>query len=139
MSVDYGLVATVGTNDVSEINLGFSPISGFNGTSSDDDIAGTSTADILRLLDGNDLVTAGAGDDAIYLGDGNDIALGGSGNDVIYGGAGDDAIDGGAQLRRCFVEHGLLDTDILNPSSEESCPAPVLEFVNRPAEGRPLR
>ena len=42
MSVDSGLVATVGTDDLKEIDLGFVPIAGFNGTSSNDNVAGTS-------------------------------------------------------------------------------------------------
>ena len=32
MSSNYGLVATVGTDDISQLDLGFVPISGFNGT-----------------------------------------------------------------------------------------------------------
>jgi hypothetical protein len=94
MGAEYGMVATVGTDDVSQVDLGFVPISGFNGTSSNDSVAGTSSADIMRLLDGNDDVSAGAGNDDIYLGDGDDTVNAGSGNDIIYGGNGDDIVDG---------------------------------------------
>ncbi|MDA8542634.1 S8 family serine peptidase [Rhodobacteraceae bacterium] len=96
MSVDSGVVATIGTDDLKQIDLGFVPISGFNGTSSNDSVAGTSSADIMRLLDGDDDVSAGAGNDDIYLGDGDDTVNAGSGKDIIYGGNGDDTIDGGS-------------------------------------------
>jgi Ca2+-binding RTX toxin-like protein len=96
MSVNSGVVAIVGTDDLKQIDLGFVPIAGFNGTSSNDSVAGTSSADVMRLLDGDDEVSAGAGNDDIYLGDGDDTANAGSGNDIINGGNGDDIIDGGS-------------------------------------------
>ena len=52
MSVDYGRLVTVGTNDVSQLNLGFVPISGFNGTSANDTIVGTGGNDIYDYLTG---------------------------------------------------------------------------------------
>jgi Ca2+-binding RTX toxin-like protein len=94
MSSNYGLVATVGTDDISQLDLGFVPISGFNGTVSNDTVVGTSSADIMRLLDGDDEVSAGAGNDDIYLGDGDDTVNAGSGNDIIYAGDGDDIVNG---------------------------------------------
>ena len=106
MSVDSGVVATVGTDDLKQINLGFVPISGFNGTSSSDSVAGTSSADLMRLLDGDDEVSAGAGNDDIYLGDGDDTADGGSGNDIIYGGNGEDSIVGGPGNDNIFAGAG---------------------------------
>ena len=92
MSLNTGLVVTVGTNDISQLDLGFVPVTGFNGTFANDSVAGTSSADIMKLLDGNDDVSAGAGNDEIDLGDGNDFVNAGSGNDIIRGGNGADFI-----------------------------------------------
>ncbi len=56
----------------------------------DDDIAGTSNADVLEGLAGNDYLFGDAGDDSLFGGEGDDALNGGSGNDLLDGGAGND-------------------------------------------------
>ena len=71
----------------------------FNGTSNDDLINGTSSADTINGnagddalygRGGNDVINGGTGDDYLSGGDGNDILTGGSGVNDLRGGAGND-------------------------------------------------
>lgn len=71
----------------------------------DNDVTGTSGADMLRGGTGNDSISGnagndtidgGSGDDSINGNAGSDTIDGGSGNDSINGNAGNDAIDGGS-------------------------------------------
>ena len=73
------------------------------GTSGDDTIDASYTADPegdridnLDHSDGSnaDSVVAGAGNDSVVAGDGNDTVFGQDGSDTILGGAGDDELDG---------------------------------------------
>lgn len=86
----------------------------FEGTSANDIISGSTTADQIIGDAGDDFISSGAGDDVLFGGDGVDILLADLGNDVliggngvdylvgsigadtISGGAGDDFIQGGA-------------------------------------------
>lgn len=61
----------------------------------DDEITGTTDADVILAGAGNDRLYAGVGDDALCGGRGNDVIRGGPGRDVIAGGLGDDRIIGG--------------------------------------------
>ncbi|ESK50165.1 hypothetical protein P255_02663, partial [Acinetobacter brisouii CIP 110357] len=61
----------------------------------DDDISGTSLADIIRSFSGDDVIQALAGDDQLYGGEGDDQLYGGEGDDQLYGDEGNDRIYGG--------------------------------------------
>jgi len=74
-------------------------------TDADQEIVGTSDADVLDGGGGNDYIRGGAGDDELIGGtgddvlsgeNGNDTLYGGDGNDSLYGGTGDDVMSGGA-------------------------------------------
>ena len=65
------------------------------GTSGDDTIEGTRTAETIYGYSGNDTIESGYGDDIVYGGDGNDTIDANNGNDIIYGEAGDDTIESG--------------------------------------------
>lgn len=65
------------------------------GTAGEDDLDGTTGADVIQAWAGNDDVFGDEGDDMICLGDGNDVGDGGSGADTVYGEDGDDDLDGG--------------------------------------------
>ena len=76
------------------------------GTSGDDVLNGTASADIICALGGKDVVEGLAGDDQIFGdggedllsgGDDDDLIFGDDGKDAISGDAGDDALDGGGQ------------------------------------------
>lgn len=66
-----------------------------NGTNANNQITGTSSADIINARDGNDTVGAGGGNDLIQGGNGNDSINAGAGNDIIDAGNGNDTVDGG--------------------------------------------
>lgn len=59
------------------------------GTESDDEIFGTTGADIISALDGNDSIYADAGDDLLDGGSGDDSLIGGTGSDTYIVGPGD--------------------------------------------------
>lgn len=59
-------------------------------------LVGNGSANVITTGAGNDTVNAAAGDDIVYGGDGVDRLLGGSGNDTLYGEAGDDELLGEA-------------------------------------------
>lgn len=65
-------------------------------TPGDDNLTGTTKADVLDMLGGNDTVNGGKGNDTLLGNVGDDSILGGDGNDVLDGGPGQDTIDGGA-------------------------------------------
>ena len=66
------------------------------GTNGNDQIYGSSAANVLNGGDGADFISGGDGNDTIDGGAGNDTITGGAGNDTITGGAGNDTITGGA-------------------------------------------
>ncbi|KYG21639.1 hypothetical protein SE92_16370 [Bradyrhizobium sp. AT1] len=66
-----------------------------NGTNANDQITGSSSADIINARNGDDTVGAGAGNDLVQGGNGNDIINAGAGNDIIDAGNGNDTVDGG--------------------------------------------
>ena len=53
------------------------------GTTGNDLIIGSSTADVIDGLGGNDCVLGGGGDDSLNGNEGNDICLGGVGTDIF--------------------------------------------------------
>ena len=66
------------------------------GSSFNDVITGTDSAETISSLEGNDVIRAGAGDDLVLGGTGNDGLNGDAGNDVLNGGVGNDSLYGGA-------------------------------------------
>lgn len=66
------------------------------GTTGDDILAGSGSADFIFGLSGNDDLSGVGGDDGLYGGDGTDNLNGGAGNDVLDGGADADNLEGGA-------------------------------------------
>ena len=75
-------------------------------TSGDDEINGTTKANVIDALAGNDLVNGLAGNDNLTGGSGDDTVDGGLGNDALYGGIGDDFIDGGDGADRVYGGDG---------------------------------
>ncbi|HEX8216631.1 MAG TPA: calcium-binding protein, partial [Allosphingosinicella sp.] len=76
----------------------------FTGTSGDDTIQGTSSADMIDGLAGNDTLRGGGGADTIHGGEGEDLLVGNMQNDHLDGGDGNDLLVplGGAD----FVDGG---------------------------------
>ncbi|MBK8275970.1 MAG: calcium-binding protein [Nitrospira sp.] len=66
-----------------------------NGSSGNDILKGTLSADEINGFAGNDQLFGGRGSDTLNGGDGNDTLDSGSGNDLLNGGAGADRLDGG--------------------------------------------
>lgn len=64
------------------------------GTSRNDTLYGTSSADRISGMSGNDILYGGAGNDTILGGAGIDILHGEAGNDSLEGGAGGDTLNG---------------------------------------------
>lgn len=70
------------------------------GTSGNDNLAGTSAADLILGDQGNDNIVGNGGQDSLYGGMGNDFIIYGSGSSsdltsaIVYGGAGSDTIEG---------------------------------------------
>ena len=64
------------------------------GTTGNDRLRGTQSADEISALAGNDRVFARGGNDQVTLGDGRDRAEGGRGNDELSGEGGRDSLDG---------------------------------------------
>jgi Ca2+-binding RTX toxin-like protein len=79
-------------------------------TSGDDEITGTSRANVINALAGNDLIRGLGGSDRLTAGLGDDTVDGGDGDDVVYGNAGDDYLEGGAGADRLYGGDG---TDIV--------------------------
>lgn len=67
-----------------------------DGTTGNDDLAGTRRGDIINSLGGHDMIHGGFGSDQIHAGLGNDRIYGEDGNDTVYGEDGADTIYGGA-------------------------------------------
>jgi len=63
------------------------------GTPEDDDITGSTQADIIRALNGFDDVVARGGEDEIYGGYLADFLAGGRGGDIYFGGKGTDSLN----------------------------------------------
>lgn len=91
--------------DIEEDGFRLTIVNGFAGSTLDDLLVGTTTADtitggagidIIYAASGNDTVDGGADEDEIYAGGGNDSLSGGSGNDYISGGVGNDTLVGGS-------------------------------------------
>lgn len=61
-----------------------------NGGTGNDNLIGTSSADIFYGNEGNDTLNGGGGDDTIYGGVGHDSIVGGMGADLMIGGPGND-------------------------------------------------
>ncbi|QQG36623.1 MAG: cadherin-like domain-containing protein [Micavibrio aeruginosavorus] len=101
------------------------------GTSANDTMNGTQSADTLSGGDGNDTVNGSAGADLLYGGNGADTLSGGTQNDALYGDDGADTLRGGYQqsfhrirrrprLQRCriyrFQRHHIRpDKPLLHP------------------------
>ncbi len=64
-------------------------------TTGDDDLTGTSQADLINALGGDDAVTGGGGADTLRGGAGDDTLKGNGGDDKLIGGGGADRIVGG--------------------------------------------
>lgn len=60
-----------------------------------DDLDGSTSAELISALGGDDTVNGRDGNDTIFGGGGNDSLVGGLGNDEVSGGTGDDTISGG--------------------------------------------
>jgi Ca2+-binding RTX toxin-like protein len=71
-----------------------SPMTGFIGTTSDDDMLGLGGNDDVRGLDGNDIVNGNVGNDIVNGNVGDDTVFGGQGSDTVRGGKGNDSISG---------------------------------------------
>jgi Ca2+-binding RTX toxin-like protein len=71
-------------------------IEGIEGGSGNDDLSGSTAANLLLGGDGNDTLSGLAGADTLDGGNGNDALLGGDDDDTLSGGMGDDTLDGGA-------------------------------------------
>jgi Ca2+-binding RTX toxin-like protein len=84
------------------------------GTDGNDDMRGTSRADLLIGGAGNDEIEGRSGDDEISGEGGHDEIEGGSGNDRLYGDRGNDEIEGGAGNDRIW---GGSDNDRLRGDS----------------------
>lgn len=65
-----------------------------DGGPGNDDIGGSSHADVIRGGDGNDTIFGGNGNDQLDGGAGDDSVKGSSADDVVIGGPGQDALDG---------------------------------------------
>ena len=79
------------------------------GTSGDDELRGTSGADVICGRGGDDRIYGGAGSDRITGDRGRDVIDGGPGDDTIFGNLGDDVIDGGPGDDRINVVGGGRD------------------------------
>ena len=66
----------------------------FNGSTGNDSLVGSASADLISGLAGNDTLSGAAGADVISGGSGNDVVEGGNGADSVYGGAGNDYLAG---------------------------------------------
>ncbi|WP_201859874.1 glycoside hydrolase family 113 [Microvirga soli] len=75
-------------------------------TSGDDEITGTSRANVIDARAGNDIVRGLGGNDRLTAGPGDDTVDGGDGNDVVYGKEGDDYIEGAAGADRLYGGDG---------------------------------
>jgi Ca2+-binding RTX toxin-like protein len=75
------------------------------GNGLDNQITGTSGANLLTGAAGNDILDGGGGGDTLDGGDGNDVLFGSSSNDRLLGGAGDDSIHAGGGTD--YVDGGL--------------------------------
>jgi|GEM_PF-3850936 len=75
-------------------------------TSGDDEITGTSRANLVNALAGNDIVRGLGGNDRLTAGIGDDTVEAGDGNDVVYGNAGDDYLEGNAGADRLYGGDG---------------------------------
>ncbi|WP_424630078.1 cadherin-like domain-containing protein [Bradyrhizobium sp. SYSU BS000235] len=85
------------------------------GTDFDENLIGTSCADVIDARggddnidakQGNDAIRGGDGDDHIVAGAGNDIVHGEAGNDVVFVGIGNDIVFGGSGGDRLYGERG---------------------------------
>ncbi len=65
------------------------------GTEDNDELTGTSGADIICGYEGNDTINGRGGNDKVYGDSGGDSVRGGSGNDRLKGGGGKDNLRGG--------------------------------------------
>jgi hypothetical protein len=77
------------------------------GTIGDDQLNGTSRADVINAGAGDDHIASGAGADTVDGGDGDDKIDAGGGDDTLIGGAGDDFLNGGGGSDT-FVFHFTL-------------------------------
>ncbi|WP_139229874.1 calcium-binding protein [Litoreibacter janthinus] len=68
-------------------------IENFSGGAFDDNLRGTTGANVIHGLDGNDWLFGRWGNDTLYGGDGDDVLMGGADADAHFGGAGRDRAD----------------------------------------------
>jgi sugar lactone lactonase YvrE len=66
------------------------------GTTGNDALNGTETADVISTLGGNDVINGLGGDDVVCGSDGNDRLMGGAGRDTLIGAKGKDRLNGQA-------------------------------------------
>lgn len=99
------------------------------GYSGNDEIYGYSGNDFLKGGSGNDTLNGGSGSDLLKGGSGNDQLYGGSSNDTLNGGSGDDLLEGGsgnntASYRNAThgivanLKKGIVVTQIFESSSQ---------------------
>ncbi|KQP73785.1 heme peroxidase [Methylobacterium sp. Leaf111] len=91
LSVETAFVGTAGDDDLP----GSTAANVILGLAGDDDIEGDVGNDIIDGGDGNDRVDGGAGDDDLRGNDGDDVLIGRTGDNTLRGGAGDDQLSGG--------------------------------------------
>ncbi|MCG8049254.1 MAG: cadherin-like domain-containing protein [Candidatus Thiodiazotropha taylori] len=104
-SFDYTLTDGFGGSDTGTVNITIDvPTGDIAGTSGDDSLNGSTSADGIWGLAGDDTLDGLSGDDRLYGGSGadtlygkskSDNLYGGSGNDYLYGGSGADSLYGG--------------------------------------------
>ncbi len=94
-SFTYSIADAEGAADTATATITVNGIVSSTPTGGDDDIAGTSAADVIDALNGNDTVDGLDGDDSLIGGAGTDSLSGGADNDTIFGGTSPDTISGG--------------------------------------------
>lgn len=96
-SFSYTVSDSNGGTDTATVSLHINAPSGaIIGTSGNNNMTGTSSADVMIGLAGNDTIGSGSSDDKLFGGSGNDHLIGGSGDDCLNGESGDDQLDGGS-------------------------------------------
>jgi Ca2+-binding RTX toxin-like protein len=86
------------------------PACTIRGTAADDNLVGTTRADVICTKAGQDTAYGLEGNDTIKLGQGDDLGAGDDGSDVVKGQADDDQVCGNGQNDRLYGGQG--DDDI---------------------------
>src|SRR5436190_16617980 len=72
------------------------------GTAADDDLNGTTRADVICTRAGSDTASGLEGNDTIRLGQGDDSGSGDDGSDIVKGQADDDSVSGDNQNDKVY-------------------------------------